>query len=101
MIVAGAITAAVGVVAVGAGITFGVLAQQASDKLSSNDVALKAFDASLYQSGQRDQVAEGVLLGVGAAAVVAGGILAILGSRRAVVGRAAVVPTANGVLVHF
>jgi hypothetical protein len=99
--VAGGVTAGVGVGVVVGGIVCGVLAKQAGDTLSRNDLAHKPFDYALYQSGQRDQILEGVLIGVGAAAVVAGTVVAIVSARGRSVTRAMVTPATSGLSVRF
>ena len=79
--IAGAATAAVGVALIVGGIVMGVLAQQASDKLTSINNNMQAFDYNAQQTGKTEQLLEGVFLGVGAAAVVAGGVVFLLGHR--------------------
>jgi tetratricopeptide (TPR) repeat protein len=78
---AGIVVGASGLALVGAGIAFGVLAKQAGDQLTQLDQSGGVFDPSKESAGRRDQVLEGVFLGVGAAAVATGAILYILGAR--------------------
>jgi len=70
-----------GLALVGAGVVFGVLAKQAGDRLTQLDQNRGVFDASKESTGRRDQVLEGVFIGVGAAAVATGAILYVLGAR--------------------
>jgi tetratricopeptide (TPR) repeat protein len=101
MIVGGVVAAGIGVAAMATGIAFGVLAKNAGDTLTKNDNARLPFDNATYQAGQRDQILEGVFIGIGAAALVVGGTIAVLGSRRRVPSRAAIAPTVNGLAVRF
>jgi len=78
---AGIVTAASGLVLVGTGIAFGVLAKRAGDQLTQLDQQRGVFDPSKESAGRRDQAIEGVCIGVGAAAVVAGAVLYVLGAR--------------------
>jgi tetratricopeptide (TPR) repeat protein len=78
----GVALAASGLALVGTGIAFGVLAKQAGDQLTQLDQQRGVFDPSKESAGQRDQVFEGVFIGVGAAAVATGAILYLLGTRR-------------------
>jgi len=77
----GVAIAAGGLALVGTGIAFGVLAKQAGDQLTQLDQQRGVFDPSKQSAGQRDQVIEGVCIGVGAAAVATGTILYLLGRR--------------------
>ncbi|HEY2744147.1 MAG TPA: tetratricopeptide repeat protein [Polyangia bacterium] len=70
--ITGLAVAAVGVAAIATGITFGVLAKNAGDDLSSLDMTMGRFDASTQQMGKTDQIVAAVMLGVGGAALVAG-----------------------------
>jgi tetratricopeptide (TPR) repeat protein len=101
MLIGGLTTAAVGVAMVAVGIAFGVLAKNAGDTLSANDNARLRFDPALYQAGQRDQILEGVFVGIGAAAVVAGGVVAILGARHRSPSRAALVTSGGSAMMSF
>jgi tetratricopeptide (TPR) repeat protein len=80
-LIAGIAVATVGVGALVGGLVAGVLAQNAGDKLTQLDRARQSFDYGQQQAGKTDTIAEGVLLGVGAAAVVSGGVLVVLGLR--------------------
>jgi tetratricopeptide (TPR) repeat protein len=76
---------AVGVAGVGlvaAGVAFGVLAKNAGDDLT-HQAQMGTFDYAKQQDGKRDQMLEGVFLGIGAAAVAAGTVLYVLGHRAA------------------
>lgn len=80
--VAGLATASVGVALVGAGVFFGIQAKSASDDLSGLDPgAGDAWDQSKYQRGESDERLMYVSYGVGAAAIVMGGVLYYLGAR--------------------
>ena len=81
MRLAGIAVAASGLALVGTGIAFGVLAKQSGDQLTQLDQQRGVFDPSKESAGQRDQVIEGVCIGVGAAAVATGAILYLLGTR--------------------
>jgi tetratricopeptide (TPR) repeat protein len=81
MKLAGIAVAASGLALVGTGIAFGVLAKQAGDQLTQLDQQRGVFDPSKESAGQRDQVVEGVCIGVGAAAIATGAILYLLGTR--------------------
>jgi tetratricopeptide (TPR) repeat protein len=81
MKLAGIAVAASGLALVGTGIAFGVLAKQAGDQLTQLDQQRGVFDPSKESAGQRDQVIEGVCIGVGAAAIATGAILYLLGTR--------------------
>jgi tetratricopeptide (TPR) repeat protein len=80
-LIAGATLAAVGVGALATGIAFGVLAQQAGNDLTSLDQAMGTFSSATESSGKTDQIVEGVMIGIGAAAVVAGTVLLVLHYR--------------------
>lgn len=91
--IAGGVVAGVGVLLVGGGIVCGVLAMQASDRLTQLNQSKQNFDYSQQQLGVTAQVLEGVFIGVGAAAVVAGGAVLLVGrSERAHARHVAVVP---------
>lgn len=79
--IAGVVVGGVGLGALGAGIAFGVLARNASDELSRADIAMMPFDASKERAGNTFQILEGVFLGIGGAAVVAGTVVYVLGLR--------------------
>jgi hypothetical protein len=57
------------------------LAQQASDKLTSLATHHQPFDYDLHQTGQLENALGATLIGVGAAAIVAGGFVSIIGFR--------------------
>jgi F0F1-type ATP synthase membrane subunit c/vacuolar-type H+-ATPase subunit K len=83
-LIAGGVTMGAGVVVAGVGA--GMLGLAASDASKLHDVAKNNemwsshFD-DVYREGERSQTAGVVLLAVGGAAIVAGGIVAIIGSR--------------------
>jgi tetratricopeptide (TPR) repeat protein len=77
----GIAVAAGGLALLGTGVAFGVLAKQAGDQLTQLDQQHGVFDPSKQSAGQRDQVIEGVCIGVGAAAFATGTILYVLGRR--------------------
>jgi tetratricopeptide (TPR) repeat protein len=81
--IAGIAVAAVGLGAVATGIAFGVLAKQAGDNLSQASHAGGIYDPAQYSNGKNDQIIEGVMLGVGIAAVAGGVTLYWLGRRDA------------------
>lgn len=75
--VAGIATGALGVVALGAGAGFGVKAHRVSNELSMAG----AFDRRRYDEGRVAEHNFALYSGVGAAGVVAGGVLYYLGAR--------------------
>jgi tetratricopeptide (TPR) repeat protein len=96
--ISGLAVGAVGAAALATGIAFGVLANNAGNDLSRVDQQMGVFDASKQRTGQTDQLIEGVMLGVGGAALVAGVVVYVLGHREARVSRlktALVVPLAG------
>jgi tetratricopeptide (TPR) repeat protein len=90
--IAGIAVGVVGVAAIAGGIACGVLAQQNGDALTKLDQMLGTFSSAKETAGKSEQIAEGVLLGVGGAAVVTGVVLIALG-RRAAAHHVAVAPT--------
>jgi tetratricopeptide (TPR) repeat protein len=78
---AGIAIAVVGVAALAGGIASGVLAKQNGDDLTQADQNMGTFSAAKESAGKSEQIAEGVLLGVGGAAVVTGVVLVIVGQR--------------------
>jgi tetratricopeptide (TPR) repeat protein len=96
--IVGLTVGAVGVAALATGIAFGVLAKNAGDDLSRLDQQMGIFDGAKQQEGQTDQIVEGVMLGVGAAAVAAGAVVYVIGhreSRAARVRSATLIPLAG------
>jgi tetratricopeptide (TPR) repeat protein len=75
-LIIGIVVAAVGVAAVGAGIAFGLMAQDAADKQAKN----ATFDPSLDSTGKSDQTLGLVLDIVGGAAIAAGVGVAVWGA---------------------
>jgi len=80
--VAAIVAASVGVVLVASGIYFGARTGSLSDEVTA-DARKGLFSQSKYDEGQRDQLLQWVGYGVGAAAVVSGGVLYLLGAKRA------------------
>jgi tetratricopeptide (TPR) repeat protein len=79
--VTGISVAAVGLAALGAGIGLAVVAKQDSNQLSTTDQQHGVFDPSKDSTGRAFGVAGPALIGVGAAAVVIGGVVFVLGHR--------------------
>jgi hypothetical protein len=73
------VTGGVGVVAVGAGVVMGLRASSLSTEVS-NDAKAGTYSQSKFDSGERAQTLEIVGYSVGAAALIAGGILYYLGA---------------------
>jgi tetratricopeptide (TPR) repeat protein len=78
---AGIAVGSAGVAVIVGGIVCGALAQQAGNDLSRINQQMGVFDPSKESAGRSEQIAEGVLLGVGGAAVVTGVVLLVLGRR--------------------
>jgi hypothetical protein len=81
MVIAGSVVLAAGAVLALGGVGAGVMAQQLGDQVTSESKALQPFDPSKQSAGQTDQTIEGVLIGIGAAAVVTGVVVLALGVR--------------------
>jgi hypothetical protein len=79
--IAGIVVGGLGVAMIATGIAFGVMAQSAGDDLTKLDQQMGTFDAGKQSEGQTDTIVEGVMLGLGGAAVVAGVVTAVLGYR--------------------
>jgi hypothetical protein len=79
--VAGIATASVGVALVATGIYFGARTQSLSNEVTS-DAKKGQFSQSKYDEGQRDQLLQWVGYGIGAAALVSGGLLYYFSSHR-------------------
>jgi hypothetical protein len=73
----------VGLACAGVGVAFGVLGNGAADSLNELDRAGGAYDPALARSYSVDRALEGALLGLGAAAVVVGTTLYLVGRARA------------------
>lgn len=102
--IAGIVLAAAGLAVIGGGIATGVLAKQASDKISTENSNHQPYDEATYNAGKTDQILEGVLIGVGGAALVTGGVLYFVGrheAKRAQVATVAPIwsPTSAGLAV--
>ncbi|HEX4460302.1 MAG TPA: tetratricopeptide repeat protein [Polyangia bacterium] len=91
--------AAVGVAALASGVGLAVVAKQDADVQSNNARHGGVFDPAQDRTGRTFGVAGPVLIGVGAALAVAGGVVAILASRRS--GAARVLSAAALGAVHF
>lgn len=91
-IIAGGVTLGVGVALVATGIAFGALAQKAGDDLTAANHAGLPFDPNKQSEGKTDTIVEGVCLGIGAAAAVAGAVVLGLGITEKRAARVAVVP---------
>jgi hypothetical protein len=81
--IAGAVVMSVGAALAIGGIVCGVLAKQSSDYITNLDRTMQPYDSARYQAGQTEQLMEGVLLGIGGAATVAGAVVLVLGRREA------------------
>jgi hypothetical protein len=93
--IAGAAVLGVGVAALAAGIAMGVLAQQAGNDITSAAKNMQAYNSSKYSSGQTDQSVMYALVPIGAAAVVAGAVVLVLGRREVSKSRAQVTPSVS------
>jgi len=78
-IIGGGVALGVGVALVATGIAFGALAQQAGDDLTNANRAGQPFDPAKQSTGKTDTIVEGVCLGIGAAAAVAGAVVLGIG----------------------
>jgi hypothetical protein len=92
LLVAGIVVDVVGLGLVGGGIGLEVIAKNAGDDIARADADHQPFDPTKYSTYQNDRIAAGVLIGVGAAAVVSGTVMAIVGARRGRVPVAMVAP---------
>lgn len=101
LVVGGAITAALGVGLVAAGIGVGVDASRLSDAPPAMGMGKKGdMPQPLADQGQREFIAAAVLYGVGGAAAVAGTITALVGWRRGAVRHLGVAPAPHGAQVE-
>jgi len=75
--IAGIVAGSIGAVAVGAGVIFGLRAQSLSDKVAG----AKQFNASDDSAGQFAETLQWTFYGIGAGALVAGGVLYYFGWR--------------------
>lgn len=91
--IAGVVTGAGGLLLLGAGVAFAVLARQAGNDLSDLDKNKGVFDPSTQDAGKRDQVLAAVLVGSGAAALATGTVLYLLGTRTRAAPSLAVLPS--------
>jgi tetratricopeptide (TPR) repeat protein len=76
---AGIVVGVAGLALVGGGIACGVLGNQAADELSALSRDARPYDPSLARRFDTDRALEGALLGIGAAAVVTGVALVVVG----------------------
>ncbi|HUS66810.1 MAG TPA: hypothetical protein VMZ28_19870 [Kofleriaceae bacterium] len=105
MMIGGAVTAAVGVAALAAGIAFGVSAssaQQKVDDLAAGRGTWSAASQQIYDDGRRDANVATALYAAGGALAGVGTVLAIVGWRRGVAQRRySLTPTASGGMATF
>jgi len=80
--IAGIVIGGVGLAAVGTGIGMGVAGDQAADAATARARAGLVYDHAQDDQIASDRLAQGVLIGIGAAAVVAGVVCLAVGSRR-------------------
>jgi tetratricopeptide (TPR) repeat protein len=93
--IAGLALAGAGIVLAAAGAALEGIAKSDSDALSAADRSGGVYDPSKQHEGETFNTVGAVLIGVGAAAAITGGVLAILGFREAKAARAQVVPTVS------
>jgi hypothetical protein len=79
--VAGIVAASVGVVGIGVGAYMGYRTQQLSNDVT-NSAKKSMFSQSQYDDGQRAEILQWVGYGVGGVALVAGGVLYLVGTGR-------------------
>jgi hypothetical protein len=79
--VAGIVAASVGVVGIGVGAYMGYRTQQLSNDVTNN-AKKSMFSQSQYDDGQRAEILQWVGYGVGGVALVAGGVLYLVGTGR-------------------
>jgi tetratricopeptide (TPR) repeat protein len=91
--IAGIAVAVFGAAALVGGVVSGVLAQENADDLTKLAQTKGTFVPSKESAGEGEQIAEGVLFGIGAVAVATGAVLLVLGRRVAPSRRASLVPT--------
>jgi tetratricopeptide (TPR) repeat protein len=91
--IAGGALLGVGAAIVVGGVVCGVLAKQSSDNLSKLDQMMQAFNSGQERAGKTEQTLEGVLIGVGAAALLTGGVLMLVGHREQRARRLSMVPS--------
>jgi hypothetical protein len=80
--IGGLIVGIAGLGLVGGGVGVGLVAKSAGDDISRANANHQPFDPAKYSTWQNDQIVAGVLIGVGAAAVITGTTMAIVGLRR-------------------
>jgi len=80
LVIAGIVTATLGVAALATGVAFTLLAQSDFNEINSPSMNY-VFNPSTESAMKLDQPIGGALLGIGAAAVVAGGTMAFVGAR--------------------
>jgi hypothetical protein len=103
-VIAGAVVAVVGVALIAVGGGMGALSQSAQNQID-HPKANWVFDPSVQDRAKLDQSLEYTFIGIGAAAVVAGTVVAILGSRQKPERRAQLIPVvgtrAAGAALHL
>ena len=97
--IAGVAIGVAGLAIVAGGVVCGVLANQTGNNLTKLDQTMQTFDYNQQQLGKTEQILGGVFLGVGAAAVVTGTVLYLIGrsGRGAATARALIAPATGGV----
>jgi len=81
--IVGLVLGVVGIGLIGGGIGEGFAAKSASDSVTATAKARGTFDPGQQSAGQTADIVQGVLYGVGIAAVGAGVVVAVLGFREA------------------
>jgi hypothetical protein len=81
--IAGLLLAGIGFVAVGVGVGMGVAGDQAAEAATARDRGHLPYDPSLDTQIHNDRLAQGVLIGAGAAVLVAGIVTMAVSYRRA------------------
>jgi hypothetical protein len=79
--IAGGVLGGVGIAALIGGIVSGVLAKRAGDDINGAAQAGQPFDPARESAGKTDQIVADVMYGIGAAAVVTGVVLIVVGRR--------------------
>jgi tetratricopeptide (TPR) repeat protein len=100
--VAGLVSLGVGAIALGAAAGFAFKARSASNDLGNHEGEWTPAEADLYRAGEDAERYMLISLGVGAAALAAGGVLVLLGQRadaRAADAHATIAPTSAGAIV--
>ena len=82
MKIGGIVAGGIGVLAIGGGVYFGLQAKSISDELSGHEGMWTDAQLAKQSEGKRDQMLMFVATGVGAACVVTGAILYVLGAKQ-------------------